>query len=77
VLHWDGLHLEIEELIDAGDCVVIRARAQGRSKSTGREVDEPYLELLRFRDGKAIAGWIQMDTAAVLQALRRETAPTT
>lgn len=73
--HWDGLHLEIEELVDAGDCVAIRARLQGRAKSTGREVDEPYLELLRFREGKAIADWIQMDTAAVLQALGRETAP--
>jgi ketosteroid isomerase-like protein len=73
---WDGLHLEIEELLDAGDCVVIRGRLQGRSKSTGSEVDEPYLEVLRFREGRAIAGWIQIDTAKVLQVLGRETAPT-
>jgi ketosteroid isomerase-like protein len=73
---WDGLHLEIEELIDAGDCVAIRGRLQGRSKSTGSEVDEPYLEVLRFREGKVVAGWIQMDTAKILQALGRETAPT-
>jgi ketosteroid isomerase-like protein len=74
--NWYGLHLEIEELLDAGDCVVIRARHQGRSKSTGRQVDEPYLEVLRFREGQAIAGWIQIDTAKLLQALGRETAPT-
>ena len=74
--NWDGLHLEIEELLDAGDCVAIRARLQGRSKSTESEVDESYLEVLRFREGKAVAGWIQMDTAKVLQALGRETAPT-
>lgn len=74
--NWDGLHLEIEELLDAGDCVVIRARLQGRSRSTGSDVDEPYLELLRFREGKAVAGWIQTDTARVLQALGQETAQT-
>jgi ketosteroid isomerase-like protein len=74
--NWDGLHLEIEELLDAGDCVAVRARLQGRSRSTGSEIDEPYIELLRFREGKAVAGWIQMDTAKVLQALGREAAPT-
>jgi ketosteroid isomerase-like protein len=74
--NWDGLHLEIDELLEAGDCVVIRARLQARAKLTGSEVDEPYLEVPRFREGKAIAGWIQMDTAKVLQALGRETLPT-
>ena len=69
---WDGLHLEIEELLDAGDCVAIRGRLQARSKTTGDEVDEPYLEVLRFREGKAIEGWIQIDTAKVLQALGRK-----
>jgi hypothetical protein len=30
------------------------------------------VELLRFRDGKAIEGRIQMDTARILQALGAE-----
>lgn len=73
---WENLPLEIEELLDAGDCVTIRGRFQGRSKSTGDEVDEPYLEVLRFREGKAVEGWIQIDTAKVLQALGRKMAAT-
>jgi ketosteroid isomerase-like protein len=56
---------------------VIRGRLQGRSKDTGTEVDEPYIEVLRLRDGKAVAGWVHMDTARVLEALGREPAPTT
>jgi hypothetical protein len=48
------------------------AGLQGRSKRTGEQVDEPYVELLRFRDGKAIEGRIQMDTARILQALGAE-----
>jgi len=73
---WEGLHLEIEELLDAGDWVAIRGRFQARSKITGDDVDEPYLEVLRFREGKAIEGWIQIDTAKVLQALGRKMAAT-
>jgi ketosteroid isomerase-like protein len=73
---WENLHLEIEQLFDAGDCVAIRGRFRGRSKSTGDEVDEPYLEVLRFREGKAVEGWSQIDTAKVLQALGRKMAAT-
>jgi ketosteroid isomerase-like protein len=73
--HWDDLHLEAEEILDAGDCAVIRGRLQGRSKRTATEVDEPYLEILRFRDGKLAEGVIQMHTARVLGALGREPEP--
>jgi ketosteroid isomerase-like protein len=67
--NWDELHLEIEQLLDAGDWAVVLGRLQGRSKATGEQVDEPYVEVLRFRDGKAIEGRIQMDTTRVLRAL--------
>jgi uncharacterized protein len=70
--NWDDLHLAIDELLDAGDWAVVLGRLQGRSKRTGEQVDEPYVELLRFRDGKAIEGRIQMDTARILQALGAE-----
>lgn len=67
--HWDGLHLEIEDLLDMGDDVVVKARVQGTSRKTGREIDLPYLEILTLRDGKAVAGRIEMDTAKVLEVL--------
>jgi uncharacterized protein len=73
--YWDGLHLTIEEILDAGDAAVVRGRLQARSKATGIEVDEPYLEILRFREGMLAEGFIQMDTARMLAALNREPAP--
>jgi ketosteroid isomerase-like protein len=63
---WEGLRLEPDEILDADPCVIIRGRIVATVKPTGREVEQPYLELLRFRDGKAVEAWVQMDTAAVL-----------
>jgi ketosteroid isomerase-like protein len=73
--HWDDLYLGIDEILDAGDAAVVRGRVQARSKATGAAVDEPYLEILRFRDGKLAEGFIHMDTARLLAALSREPAP--
>lgn len=73
--HWDDLRLEVEGLLDAGDDVVVRGRLQGRSRKTGRHVGQPYLEVLTLRDGKAVAGRIEIDTANVLKALGFSIAP--
>jgi ketosteroid isomerase-like protein len=70
VEHWDDLRLEIEQLLDAGDDVIVMGRLQGISRQTTRRIDLPYLEVLTLRDGKIVAGRIEMDTAKALDALR-------
>jgi ketosteroid isomerase-like protein len=66
---WDETHFEIDELLEAGDYVVVVARVRSRSRNTGDEVDQPIVEVLRFRNGKIISAQAQTDTARFLQAL--------
>jgi ketosteroid isomerase-like protein len=63
--HWDGLQLVADDMLDADPCVIIRGRIIATIRSSGRAVEQPYLELLRFQDGKVIEAWVQMDTADV------------
>ncbi len=63
--HWDGLQLVTDDMLDADPCVIIRGRIIATIRSSGRAVEQPYLELLRFQDGKAIEAWVHMDTADV------------
>jgi ketosteroid isomerase-like protein len=63
--HWDGLQLVADDMLDADPCVIIRGRIVATIRSSGRAVEQPYLELLRFEDGKAVEAWVQMDTADV------------
>ena len=63
--HWDGLQLVADDMLDADPCVIIRGRIVATIRSSGRAVEQPYLELLRFEDGKAVEAWVQMDTADI------------
>ena len=63
--HWDGLQLVADDILDADPCVIIRGRIIATIRSSGRAVEQPYLELLRFANGKAVEAWVHMDTADV------------
>jgi ketosteroid isomerase-like protein len=52
----DGASLELEELIDAGDQVLVLIRFGGRGKMSGAEVEALVWNLWTFRDGEPI-GW--------------------
>jgi ketosteroid isomerase-like protein len=55
---WTGAFEEIttqvEEMIDAGDNVVVRHRMRGRGKDSGVEVDLAICQVVAVRDGKLI-----------------------
>jgi ketosteroid isomerase-like protein len=52
----DGARLEVEELIDAGEKVLVLVRFSGRGKTSGAEVEALVWNLWTFRDGEP-AGW--------------------
>src|SRR5215203_6042093 len=66
-----GAKLEVEELIDAGDKVLVLIRFGGRGKMSGAEVDVRVWNLWMFRDGEPVA-WIYFgeDRAEALEAAR-------
>ena len=50
----DGARLEVEELIDAGDKVLVLIRFGGRGKMSGAEVEALVWNLWDFRDGEPV-----------------------
>ena len=51
---WDGLELEVEDYLDAGECVVVILNQRGRSKATGIRVDMRFAQVWTLRDGQAM-----------------------
>jgi ketosteroid isomerase-like protein len=52
----DGARVEVEELIDAGDKVLVLIRFSGRGKTSGAEVEALVWNLWTFRDGEQSGG---------------------
>jgi ketosteroid isomerase-like protein len=66
---WDHWRLEVDEIIDAGgDEVVVMARAVGRAKASGLDLEQTEGHLWTIRDGKAAVGRSFTDRADVLRA---------
>jgi ketosteroid isomerase-like protein len=51
---FDGFGFEAEEMVDAGDSVVIRLHQWGRGKDTGAEVESRSWQVFQFRAGKVV-----------------------
>jgi ketosteroid isomerase-like protein len=67
--HWEPEGIEVEELIEAGDRVIARARFRATSRATGEKVDVPLVEIVRVRDGKWVEARVYADTALMVRAL--------
>ena len=55
---WDRFGLELDELIDAGDRVVVLERLTGKGKASGVEVEQPIAGVWTVRDGRIVRGEI-------------------
>jgi predicted ester cyclase len=62
------LHLDVEELIVAGDTVVLRMTFRGTDTGgylgrspTGRAVEEWVVDIMHFEDDKVVSEWIGAD----------------
>ena len=76
----DG-HASIEELIAEDDKVVCRAIFTGTHDAeikgiapTGRPVSVDYAEIYRFKDGRVVNYWCQMDVAGLMRQLTEDPA---
>src|SRR5215211_6175146 len=49
---FEELRVTVEEIIDAGDQVVVVAHHQGRGRASGVEVDTRFYEVYSMREGK-------------------------
>jgi ketosteroid isomerase-like protein len=51
---FDDFGFQAEEMVDAGDAVVVHVRQWGRGKDTGAEVENHAWQSFTFRDGKVV-----------------------
>ena len=51
---WDDYRLEIEEYVDEGDDVIVRATESGRGKGSGVEAQQPVEFVWTLNDGKVV-----------------------
>jgi ketosteroid isomerase-like protein len=51
---WIGLGLKPQELIDAGDFVVVTFRLTGHGRASGAPIDEDEVHVFQLRNGKII-----------------------
>jgi ketosteroid isomerase-like protein len=70
--HWKGawaeLEVTVEEVIDAGDRVVLAAHHRGRGRGSGVEVDTRLYSVYTLRNGKVLRADEYTDRADALQA---------
>lgn len=64
---WDGFTAEPEEMLDAGDTVVVLGRYKGTYRATGRALDAQLVHVWRVADGRIVGFQQYTDT---LQAAR-------
>jgi ketosteroid isomerase-like protein len=51
---WEELKVTVEEIIDAGDLVVVVAHHQGRGRRSGVKVEARFYEVYTLREGKVL-----------------------
>jgi ketosteroid isomerase-like protein len=65
---WEELEMVAEELIDAGDSVVVAMRYRGRGRLSGVEVDDQQFEVHTFRQGKCVSKVDYRERSKALEA---------
>lgn len=66
---WSEFSAAPEELLDAGDEVVVLGRYRGVAKKTGRRLDVPFVHVWSLRDGRVWRFRQFLDTHGWVEAL--------
>lgn len=66
---WDSYRLDVEDLIDAGDAIVVFARVQARTKHDGVLVQHSPAAIWRIREGKIAAIHFYLEREEALEAV--------
>jgi ketosteroid isomerase-like protein len=69
---FEDFHVELDELIDAGDCVIVVARLCGRPRDGSRELDLGETQVWKLREGKAVEVRAYLTRAEALEVARLE-----
>ncbi|HZZ29253.1 MAG TPA: nuclear transport factor 2 family protein [Pirellulales bacterium] len=51
---FDQLRLELDEFLDAGNCVVVLGSFRGRGKTTGTELNAPFAHVWKLQENKVM-----------------------
>ena len=65
---WIDYRLEIEDLIDAGDHVLVTTRESGRGKGSGMKIDQQSFGVFTLRDGQIIRWKVFLARGDALEA---------
>ena len=71
---WDGWTIGIEQILEAGDDVVVEGRYTGLYKPTGRRMDVQVCHVWRFRGDRVASFHQYVDTAALRRVMGRDDA---
>jgi ketosteroid isomerase-like protein len=67
--HFQWMLIDLEQVVDAGDCVISVHRCRAKARDTGIEFkDRPLSYLWTFRDGKVVHFWAFRDSEQAIQA---------
>lgn len=66
---WDAFTATPDELLEAGDHVVVLGRYQGTARETGKRLDVPFVHVWTLENGRAIRFRQFLDTAGWIEAL--------
>jgi ketosteroid isomerase-like protein len=64
------LHFEVEEMMDAGNSVVVVARRQGRGEHSGLQVSDRVIQVFDFEGDKCVRVHEYYDRDAALSKIR-------
>jgi ketosteroid isomerase-like protein len=68
---WDGFKIHREQLLDAGDTVVMCGRYSGTYKSTGVSMNPQVVHVFKLRGGKIVSFQQYVDTAQMRDAMTK------
>ncbi len=66
---WDEVHVDLEELIDAGNSVVAIVNERGRHAGSESEVSERFFQVWTMRNGKIVTFWEYKTKIDALEAV--------
>ena len=65
---WDDFRFEVEEVIDAGDRLLVAVRLSGKGKGSGVSVDQHDFHVVTVRDRRCARLEVHRDRAEALKA---------
>jgi ketosteroid isomerase-like protein len=65
---WDEHFFSLEQVVDAGDCVVTVIREGGKGRESGADVVMHYGQVIKVRDGKIAETVVYRDPADAFRA---------